>query len=220
LRVSPKRLKLIRVTAWASLLALTLSCLGLSFLSAGNYTDVALAKLSVDIGADISWKAAGLGASGEVLVGSVFSFNATINVSNPSHRTVRLQYMMCQGWIEDYIKEDLVAGNFTYGPVFAPSQSFPANSGSISPESTVSFNLNWTLSRPEQLVYFDGARQILNYVLLNSTRHLHWNQASWNCIFVFRLIVADVPTDFFGPNSEYLAQLPLITRTQVISLGG
>jgi len=220
LRVNPKRLKIIRITAWASLLALTFSFAGLSLLSAANYTDVAFAKLSVEIGADLVIEASGLGTSGEVLDGTVFWYNATINVSNPSQRTVKLQYIKYQGWIEDYITEDHFGGTFTsYYPMLTANQSYPANSGIIAPQSAETYQMNWTLSHPQQLVYFEGTQQILNYVLLNSSRHLRWDQASWNHFFVFRLTVTNVPTDYYGPNSDYLSQLPVITKTQGVSHG-
>ena len=220
MRVNPKRLKTIRIALWTSLLAITLSFAGLSVLSAANYTDIAVAKLSLNIGADLAMEASGLGTSGEVLDGTVFWYNATINVSNPSQRTVKLQYIKYQGWIEDYIQEDRFGGNLTsFYSMLTANKSYSADSGVIDPKSTSTYHMNWTFSHAGQQVYFEGTQQILNYVLLNSSRHLRWDQATWNHYFVFRLIVTNVPTDYFGPNSDYLVQLPVITRTQGVSLG-
>jgi len=220
LRMSPGKLRTFRILVWALTLALTFSFLGLCVLSADNYTRIAYAKLSAEARANLSMEAAGLGPSGEVMDTTVFYYNATVNVTNPSQRSLKLQYVKYQGWVEDYIREDQYGGTDLYFySNMVEDENYQAQTGLVGPQSTKTFAVNWTFDNA-RLDQFDVTQRILNYVLINSTRHLRWDEANWNHFWVFRLLVTDVPMEYYGPDSAYLIELPVIVRYQGVSHGG
>ncbi len=220
MRLNPRKLRTIIIMTWAATLALTFSFLGLCLLSADNYTDIAYTKLAVEAEADLSMETSGLGNLGEILDTTVFYYNATINITNPGQRSVKLQYVKYQGWVEDYFTEDQFGGTITsFYSNMVEDENYQAEAGLVSAQSTRSFTVNWTFDSA-RLVQFEVAQRILNYVLINSTRHLRWEDANWNHFFVFRLIVTGVPTEYFGPDSSYLIELPMIVRSQGVSYGG
>ena len=219
MRIDSRRIRLIRILLWIALASVVFSFVGLSVMSAFNYYDVAYAKLSVRANADLVMEASGIGMDGVVLNTTTFWFNVTINVTNPSRREMRLQYLKYQCWLEDYESEDIYSGLDRYfRSMFVEDQGYAAESGVVGAESRRTFSVSWQLNSQTNRLDFDITQRMLNYALLNSTQHLRWDQVFWNHFFVFQLIIPGVPTEYFGPNSGYLIDLPVVRLYQGVNL--
>lgn len=216
MRLDAKGLRKLRYSLWAILAAVSLIFAAVSILSAVNYTDIAYAKLAVNPRASMNVTAAGLGPSGEILNATVFTLRVDIYVDNPSSRQIKFQMLTYQCKLRDYLNE-------TYYPALVENQTYEKDTGLVDPGENKSFTAPpsgapWTFSLASSPATFPGAQTILNYALTH--KGYRWNESEWDHIFVFTLIVTGVPTEYYGANSGYLIELPVVHRTQVIVQGG
>ncbi len=203
------KLRRTRQLLWLLLVLSTSVFLSLSFLSASNYTDITIAKLGVDAETSVMMSVSGLGPSNEVLNVTTFWFNATVNMSNPSSRSVRLQFMNFRSSIRDYVLEDYINQTTSFfTPIVLRNVSYPANEGLIGPGDVRTYRMSWKFSLGTDTIYFERARDVMNYAL--NRYSIPWDDVEWFHLFVIQLIVTDVPIDYYGPNSGYLIELPVI----------
>ena len=213
--MNPERLKKIRIAISALLVAITLVFVSLSVMSASNYTEIAYAKLSAEASAEVHMAVARLEPTGEVKDDTIFWFNITFNVSNPSSRIIKLQFVTYQGSVRDYMTQDLFggAGQRIFLSSLIRTYSCQSSQGSVQPGDRYSTGVSWVFDNTETSA-FQATKRILNYALSNSSHLLRWDQVEWNHYFVFQMLVTGVPSDYRGPNSSYLIELPVIRRYQ------
>ena len=213
MRLDASRLSKIRRSLWITLTIVVVTFIGFSIASGINYTEVSYAKLSVDASADLSMSASNVGLSGEILNETDFSFSITANITNPSLRSVRLQLIQYQCSIRDYIFDDRIGANESsksYYTIFVKRSIYNEYDGLITEENVRTYNILWQFNITSDSDKFSLSKEILNYAL--SSHGLTWQDAEWNHYFFFKLIIIDVPSQYYGPNSGYLIELPVIDR--------
>ncbi len=219
MRLDAGRVKKLRIVLWTLLVATVFSFLGLSLLSATNYYEVAYAKLTVDVAADMNMTASILASDGGITNGTVFHYAVSVNITNPSKRTVVLQFTKYQGILRDYIIEDLMGG--TTGAsitMFVTNFTFSTDNGAIAGNTVKEFRLSWDLSNASNPAFFVPAKTIMDYA--KSNKGLSWNEVEITHNFVFLMKISDVPSDYTGPDSGYLIELPVIQRRVVVTQPG
>ena len=219
MRLDAGRVKKLRIVLWTLLVATVFSFLGLSLLSATNYYEVAYAKLTVDVAADVNMTASNLASDGGVTNGTVFHYAVSVNITNPSKRTVVLQFTKYQGILRDYIIEDLMGG--TTGAsitMFVTDFIFSTDNGTIVGNTVKGIRLSWDLSNASNPAFFVPAKTIMDYA--KSKKGLSWDEVEIAHVLVFMMKISDLPSDYTGPNSGYLIELPVIQRRVVVTQPG
>ena len=219
MRLDSQKLRTIRILLCVSLLIISVAFAVLSVMSATNWRDVVYTKLAVSLNADTSIKPSGLGQHGELQDSSIIWFNSTVDVTNPGSKTIRFQYVKFQGWVRDYLSEDLLnsSGKIFFSALVRDFSNLTSG-GLVAPQTVKSFHISWRLDNNEPMK-FQETKRILNYAMTNSSPLVPWDQVEWNQFYVFQLIVTGVPIDYYGPNSGYLIELPVILRYQGSNLG-
>jgi hypothetical protein len=213
-RLDARRVARIRIALWVTLTSVSLVFVAASTMSAINYTDVAMAKLAVSPVADLNITTSNLGPSGEVTDDTVFHYVAYVNVTNPSRKDVVLQFMKYQGWIRDYYMENLTHSHVPLAfSMIVADPSFRPTDGLIAANSVKDFYCAWNFSRTDNSGGFEYARDIMNFA--RTSLGLGWRNLEMTHYFVFMLKVTGVPSDYTGPNSSYLIELPVIRKEQV-----
>ena len=219
MRLDARRVARIRIFLWVTLTSVSLVFAAASTLSALNYTDVAMAKLEIYPVADLNITASDLGPSDEVKDNTIFHYVASVNITNPSRKDVLLQFIKYQGWVRDYLLENLTHSQvpLAFSMIVADPSCQPADYLIVA-NSVKHFHCIWNFSKTDNSGGFERAKDIMNFALANFG--LGWRQLELTHFFVFMLLVTGVPSDYTGPNSAYLIELPVIRKEQLTTWPG
>ncbi len=219
MRFDASRVKKLRQFVWVILCIITVAFVTLSVASAMNYSDIAYAKLAVEANTELITSAENLDASDDIQSTTVLHFNATVNITNPSERTILLQFLTYRAWIRNFYLEDQLGSNgswTSYYTVLVRNYTFQSSSKAILPHSTLTFQLNWSYDEVTDPATFTGFQKIINYT--HSSRGLKWDETEWHHFYVYKMLITEVPYLYHGPNAGYLIELPVIHKEQGMNM--
>lgn len=212
----------LRRAVWLLLAVVVVMFASLSVASVLHYTGVAYAKLAMEANASLSLTATDLDPSGRVTDQTVFHYNVTVNVTNPSSSAIEFQLIRYKGWVRDYIYERQQGGGGAtkyYYAMLHENRSYDPTAGRVAAGSMKAFIAEWDYDLASHPESFTWTKTILNNFTETHPGQT-WRDAEWNHFYAFLAIVSDIPLDYTGPSSGYLIELPVVRRYQGINLVG
>ncbi len=197
---------------WYLVGGVTMVLLALVVASAGVYTSVTQAHANSYFIPTSTFRFQGTDARAVLEANGSIRFGLTLNVTNPSPRTLDFQSIIAKAWIAN---ASTPTGFFL---AFLPSfdvNTLPVPPPPIPPSGTGSLRLNFTLSRAIDAMRFDTVQRIQNAVA-NATGTAAG--IKWNVFVLITLAVEGIP-DPSATAGTYQLNLNRVILQEGVDLG-